>query len=314
MKKIIILIISLFIITGCTNKEAENKIKVVSTIFPGYDFARAVGSDNIDLTMLIQPGSESHTYDPTPKDIIKIQSSDIFIYVGGESEEWVSGILENISSTTKVIRLMDLVAVKEEEIIEGMEHNHDTEHDKHDHETEYDEHIWTSPNNVIKMIEEIRKTLIMIDSQNSSYYESNASIYIDKLNQIDNDIKEVINHSQLSELVFGDRFPFRYFVDEYDLGYRAAFPGCSSDVEASSKTITYLVDYIKENKIPVVLYIELSNQNIATTLAEEAKVKKLPFYSAHNLTKEEFDKGVTYVDLMNQNIVSLKEALKYEYN
>ncbi len=311
MKKIIILIISLFIIIGCTNIEDENKIKVVSTIFPGFDFARAVGSDNIDLTMLIQPGSESHTYDPTPKDIIKIQSSDIFIYVGGESEEWVSGILENISSTTKVIRLMDIVEVKEEEIIEGMEHNHDTEHD---HETEYDEHIWTSPINAIKIIEEIKQTLIMIDSQNSVYYENNASIYIDKLNQIDNDIKEVINNSQLSELVFGDRFPFRYFVDEYNLGYKAVFPGCSSDIEASSKTITYLVDYIKEHKIPVVFYIELSNQNIATTLAEETNVKKLPFYSAHNLTKEEFDKGVTYVDLMNQNIINLKEALKYEYN
>lgn len=310
MKKIYsLLLIGLLFVTGCNVKKESDQINIVSTIFPGYDFARAVGKENVNLTMLVKPGSDSHSYDPSPKDIIKIEESDLFIYVGGESEEWVDSILKNLSSKTKVIRLMDLVEVKEEEIIEGMEEETEEE-DGEEHDEEYDEHIWTSPMNAITMVSKIKDVLVNIDLDNSKYYEDNATDYIEKLNQLDIDIKKTINEGHEKTLVFADRFPFRYFVDEYNLDYKAAFPGCSHDTEASSKTITYLINYVKDNNIPVVFYIELSNQKLADTLVDETKIQKLEFQSAHNLTRNDFDKGVTYIDIMKQNILNLKEALK----
>lgn len=318
MKKIFLSILTIFLITtGCTNNKDSNKITIVSTIFPGYDFARAVGGENVDLTMLIKPGSESHAYDPTPKDIIKIQKSDIFIYVGGESEEWVNDILDEISDKTIVIRLMDLVENKVEEIVEGMEHEHDEDHneeidheEEHNHdEGEYDEHVWTSPINAIKIIKSIKNSLVKIDATNKEYYNKNADNYIVKIETIDIEIKDIVKTAKRVDLVFADRFPFRYFVDQYNLSYRAAFSGCSSDTEASARTITYLIDYIKNNNIPVVLYIELSNQKLADTLVEETKTKKMELQSAHNVTEKEFKKGITYVDIMKNNVKVLKEAL-----
>lgn len=303
----------MLIITGCVPKLESDKISVVSTVFPGYDFSRAAGKDKIDLTMLIKPGGEVHSYDPSPKDIIKIRESDLFIYVGGESESWVENILKTLNENTKVIRLMDLVEVKEEIIKEGMEdeNNHEYE-DEHNHEHEhgeYDEHVWTSPKNAIKIVEEIKQKLIVIDEENKDNYIQFADEYISELKKIDNEIKDIVNNAVRKEIVFADRFPFRYFADEYNLDYRAAFPGCSSDTEASFKTITYLVDYVKFNKIPVVFYLELSSQNLANTLVEETGAKKLEFQSAHNLTKNDFENNITYIDIMKRNIKNLKEAL-----
>lgn len=309
---IVVLLVPIFLmISGCSvNNNKSDKITIVSTNFPGYDFARAVGTDNIDLTMLLKPGSESHSYDPTPKDRIKIENSDIFIYTGGESDEWIKNILESIdTSNMKIIRMMDLVEIKEEEIVEGMqtEEEHDHEHD-HD-EKEYDEHVWTSPVNAKKIVEIIKDTLIEIDTENKEKYQNNENKYIEKLDQIDSQIKDIVSSAKRTELVFADRFPFRYFVDEYSLTYKAAFPGCSSDTEASAKTIAYLINKIKKDNIPVVFYLELSNQKIADILVEETNAKKLEFHSAHNITKKEFDSGITYVDIMNKNIINLKEAL-----
>lgn len=303
MKKIFsLIIIVLLFVTGCSfNKDSKN-ITIVTTNFPSYDFVRSIIKDsNIDLKLLLKPGIDIHDYEPSPKDIIDIKNSNMFIYVGGESDSWIDSIIDNIDSDIKVIKLMDLVSLKEEEIIEGMEDDED--------EIEYDEHIWTSISNAISIINKLKDEIISIDSTNKSLYEKNSDIYINELKNIDTKIKEVVNTSKRDTLVFGDRFPFRYFVDEYNLKYYAAFPGCSDKTEASAKTIAFLIDKIKEDNIPVILKLELSNSKIADTLSKETNTKVLTFNSAHNVSLEEFNKGITYVDIMNSNIDVLKEAL-----
>lgn len=316
MKKIVkVLILPIFIgivlfATGCeTNKKSNDKLSIVSTIFPGYDFARQIADKNADITMLLSPGMESHNYDPTPQDIIKIENADIFIYVGGESDEWVDDILDNIdTSKTKVIKMMDSVDTLEEEVVEGMQEETEEETGG-EHEEEYDEHVWTSPKNAIKLTKAISNAIIEKDAENKEQYENNTTAYVEKLESLDSDFKAIINNASRKEIIFGDRFPLRYFVEEYGLTYYAAFPGCSSDTEANASTIAFLIDKVKEDQIPVVFYIEMSNQKIAKTIAEETGAKTLEFHTAHNVTKQEFNNGITYIDIMKNNIKVLKEAL-----
>ena len=316
MKKIVkVLILPIFIgivlfATGCeTNKKSNDKLSIVSTIFPGYDFARQIADKNADITMLLSPGMESHNYDPTPQDIIKIENADIFIYVGGESDEWVDDILDNIdTSKTKVIKMMDSVDTLEEEVVEGMQEETEEETGG-EHEEEYDEHVWTSPKNAIKLTKAISNAIIEKDAENKEQYESNTTAYVEKLESLDSDFKAIINNASRKEIIFGDRFPLRYFVEEYGLTYYAAFPGCSSDTEANASTIAFLIDKVKEDQIPVVFYIEMSNQKIAKTIAEETGAKTLEFHTAHNVTKQEFNNRITYIDIMKNNIKVLKEAL-----
>ena len=245
-----------------------------------------------------------HNYEPTPQDIIKINNSKMFIYVGGDSDEWINDIIGDIdTSKTKLVKLMDLVNVVEEEHVKGMEVEDEEE------ETEYDEHVWTSPKNAITIINKIKDIIIDIDKDNQNLYENNALNYINKLNVIDNEIKNIVNNGIRKEIIIGDRFPFRYFTDEYNLSYYAAFPGCSEQTEASAKTISFLIDKVKNDNIPVVFHIELSKGNIAKTISEETGAKVLEFNSAHNISQKDFDRGVTYIDIMNNNIKALKEAL-----
>lgn len=311
MKKIftILLVFISILLVGCGRNTNKTKYNIISTSFPGYDFARAIikDVDDISVDMLLKPGSETHDFEPTPQDIIDIKNSDIFIYVGGESDEWIDDVLKDIDvSKTVVIKLMDVVDLYEEELTEGMEEEEE-EHDED--EVEYDEHIWTSPVNAVKMINNIKEEIIKIDSNNKEQYEKNANSYISELNDIDTEIRDVVNNSKRKDLVFGDRFPLRYFVEEYGLTYHAAFPGCSEQTEASAKTITYLINYVKDNKIPVVFHIELSNGKIADTIAKETGAKVLEFNAVHNISKSDFDKGLTYVDYMKKNIEVLKTAL-----
>lgn len=327
MKKIFNLLIVVAMVfatvclTGCNTKK-EDKITIVATSFPGYDFARAVTKNiaNIEVKMLLKPGSEMHDYEPTPQDIKTIKNSDMFIYVGGDSDEWIEDVIEDINvDETKIIKLMDLVDVVEEELVEGMEeHDHDHEehedhdHEEHDHEdeeVEYDEHVWTSPVNAIKIAKSLKDEIIKLDESNKESYENNTQEYVSKLENINKQIKDVVKNAKRTEVVFGDRFPLRYFVDTYNLSYYAAFPGCSEQTEASAKTISFLIEKVKEDKIPVVFHIELSNGKIANTIAKETGAKVLEFNSAHNITQSDFDAGVTYVDIMEKNISVLKEAL-----
>ncbi|MBP8031625.1 MAG: zinc ABC transporter substrate-binding protein [Acetobacterium sp.] len=328
MKKIVVLSVVLLIlalgVTGCAPntaaKNADNpgKISIVTTIFPVYDFARAVAGDQAELTMLVKPAAEVHSYDPSPADIIKIQDADVFIYIGGENDAWVSTILESMDiSDKKIIRLMDAVKPVAEETVEGMEaeaeevtaENTEKESAPAEPEIEYDEHIWTSPKNAILMVNEIAVALAKVDAQNAATYTNNAAEYNAQIQTVDDEIAGIVAASPNKLLVFGDRFPFRYLVDEFGLEYKAAFPGCSTDTEASAGTLAYLMNTIQERNIKYVYYLELSNQNIARAISEQTGAQQLQLHSAHNVTKDDFEAGVTYVSIMQQNAENLRKGL-----
>ncbi|MDO5010938.1 MAG: metal ABC transporter substrate-binding protein [Intestinibacter bartlettii] len=313
---------------GIKNKQVveknDDKLQIVVTSFPQYDFARAVAGDNADIEMLIKPGVETHSYEPTPDDIQKIQNADLFIYNGGENDEWVDGILDSIDmSKTQTLKLEDCVTLIEEDETVGLEgvethsHDHDhedgEEHEDHDHSTtdiEYDEHVWTSPLNAIKIVKNINTVLNQLDEENAEKFNENAQQYIDEIKDIDSQIRDIVKNAKRKTLVFGDRFPFKYFVEEYGLDYKAAFPGCSDEMEPSAETVSYLVNFIRKENIPVVLYVELSSQKVADTLANETGTKTMCLNSAHNLTQQDFESGVTYVSIMKENIKTLKAALQ----
>jgi zinc transport system substrate-binding protein len=464
----------------------NGKVTVVTTIFPPYDFVREIAGTNVNLIMLLPPGSESHSFEPTPQDIIKIQRSDIFIYVGGESDAWAERILSSLdTSKLKIITLMDCVEVVEEEIVEGMEpeeeHSHgdedfedadvkdrslaewtgewqstyplllngtldpvlehkaeedekqtvedfrryydtayktnaekivvgkdsityytngvpntvkynykgfkiifnnsgakrvrylfeasgnpgsapryvqfsdhlirpgeDIEHfhlyqsntsnealleewnhwptyypadftgeeivqeligHDHEEEVELDEHVWTSPRNAKLIVETISTALCEADPANAPGYRTNTAAYLEKLDTLDAEFQAVVNRGTRKTFVFGDRFPFRYFADAYGLSYFAAFRGCSTETECSAATIAFLINKVRNEKIPVVFHIELSNEKIADTICEATGAKKLLFHAAHNVSKRDFDRGITYLEIMTKNTVALKEAL-----
>lgn len=307
IKKLIIIFITLIIVSGCNiNTNNNYRLNIVTSNYISYDFARNITKDveGVNVSMLMLPGSEIHDYEPTPKDIVNIKSSDIFIYIGGESDSWVDTILESIDSKTKIIKLMDYVDLKEEELKEGMEAT-----EEENEEIEYDEHIWTSPVNAKILVETIENEIVKIDKEHEKEYTKNSKEYINEINNIHEEIKKIVSSSIRKELIFADRFPFLYFTKLYNLEYYAAFLGCAHETEASAKTISFLINKVKEDNIPVILTIELSNQNIAKTISEETGSKILSLNSAHNITKEEFENGVTYVDIMKKNIEVLKEAL-----
>jgi zinc transport system substrate-binding protein len=320
LKKVSILlavIVSVSLFTACGAKPTiadSNKISVVSTIFAPYDFAREIAGDNAEITMLLPPGSESHSYEPTPQDIIKIQECDVFIYVGGDSDEWVHEIIESIDVSDKqVITLMDCVETVPEEIVEGMQEE-DEEHGEI-FEIEYDEHVWASPRNAKLIVQKISDAMQKEDSANAAVYAENTSNYLAKLDALDKEFQTVVDSGVRKEILMGDRFPFRYFADAYGLEYYAAFVGCSTETEASAATIAFLIDKTANDNLPVVFHIELSNEKIANTVAEGAAektgkaVKVLLLHACHNVTKAELEGGATYLSLMEQNVTNLKEAL-----
>jgi zinc transport system substrate-binding protein len=289
-------------------QRVDGKINVVATIFPPYDFVRAIAGDKVSLTMLLPPGAESHSFEPTPQDIIKVQNCDIFIYVGGESDAWVEEILDSMdTSRMEIVTLMDCVEVVEEEIVEGMQE--EEEEEDPGHESEYDEHVWTSPGNAKLIVQKIAGVLKQKDSPNAAEYERNTADYLAKLTELDNSFQKVIDGAKRKTFIFGDRFPFRYFADAYGLSYFAAFPGCSTETEASAATIAFLINKVRNEGIPVVFYIELSNEKIADVICEETGAKKLLLHAVHNVAKRDFDRGANYYDLMSQNVKNLQEAL-----
>lgn len=290
------------ILCGCTAEPEQthdkSKLQIVCTSFPAYDFAREIAADRAELTLLIKPGSEVHSYEPTPKDMIRIQESDLFICNGGESEQWAKTL---ITPELNTIYMMDCVDTVEESA--------DGIYNAEDGEPELDEHVWTSPLNAIKISEEICNALCKLDTANAEAYKTNLTAYKSQLMSLDREFRQVIKNSGKHTLVFADRFPMRYFALEYGLDCYAAFPGCSSETEPSAKTVAYLIDRVREDKIPAVLYMEFSNQKMADVICEDTGCKKLPFYSAHSVSAEQFRQGVSYLDLMRINLNSLKEAL-----
>lgn len=303
MKRLIAALLCLcLILCGCTAQPEkphdETKLQIVCTSFPAYDFAREIAGDRAELTLLIKPGSEVHSYEPTPKDMIRIQESDLFICNGGESEQWAKTL---VTPELNTIYMMDCVDTVEESA--------DGIYNAEDGEPELDEHVWTSPLNAIKISEEICNALCKLDTNNAEEYKMNFAAYKAQLMALDREFRQVIKNSGKHTLVFADRFPMRYFALEYGLDCYAAFPGCSSETEPSAKTVAYLIDRVREDKIPAVLYMEFSNQKMADVICEDTGCKKLPFYSAHSVSAEQFEQGVSYLDLMRINLNSLKEAL-----
>lgn len=305
----LVMTLSMFAIAGCNNETAgkdNGKINIVATIFPQYDFAREIVGDKANIDLLIPPGGESHSYEPTPKDIIAVENADVFLYIGGENDHWVDKILTSVNSDNmEIVKLIDSV----ETVCINSDSSHNHNDSEHSHSHSVDEHIWTSPLNAIKMVDTIRDSICKADPENKDYYVSNATKYKNSLKELDNSFKNVVKNSKRQELIFGDRFPLIYFTNEYGLSYISAFPGCSAETEPSASTLATLTSKIKEEKLPVILKIELSNSTVADTIAEETGANVMTFYSCHNLSKEQFENGESYLSMMTENINTLKTAL-----
>ena len=365
----------------------DTRLNVVTTLFPYYDFLRQIAGDSIRLTMVVPAGMDSHSFEPTPADMITIQNADLLVCNGGTMEQWLSQVLDSFGEGTgpkRVVTMMDCVDVVQEEIVEGMEdgeahdhghthvhadgtvhagdHDHESEdhahseeehepedhvyseeeHDTEEHihseeehdmedvavhdedhaqeyldeddghgvEIEYDEHIWTSPVNAKKLAGVLAEVLAQEDPAHAASYAENCASYQDKLTELDAEFREVVSHAKRRLVVFGDKFPLRYFFDEYGLEYRAAFSGCSTDTEPSAKTIAYLIDKVREEQIPAVYYLELSSHRTAEIIQEETGAVPLLLHSCHNVTRKQFDEGVTYLQLMRQNVENLRYGLE----
>lgn len=291
-------------LSGCSkNNQKDGKLQIITTIFPAYDFARNIAGDKADVSLLLSPGTDPHSFEPTPKDMAKIESCNLFIYNGGESENWIENIIKSSNHSFYSIKMFDNVGslLKEDE----NEHTHAHTGDK----VEYDEHIWTSPVICIDICKAIKDQLCKLDSTNSTIYENNFKNYSNQLKKLDRQFRNTTTNGKRNEIIFGDRFPFKYLAKEYNLTYYAAFPGCSSQTEPSATTMAKLINKTKNEHIPVVFYIEMSNHAVADTIAKSTGAKTLLFHSCHNLSKDEIAKGANYISLMYKNLDNLKIAL-----
>lgn len=299
-----------------TTEDSGKKLKIVTTIFPEYYWTRAVLGDreaDVDLTMLLDNGTDLHSFQPAVKDIMKVSSCDLLIYVGGESDQWIEDALESAQNKDmKTINLMEVLGdtIKEEETVEGMQesdHGHEDEDEK-----EYDEHVWTSLRNASVICGIIAETLEEMDPENKDVYASNAATYQEKLSDLDTEYQNTVDSAKQNTLLFADRFAFRYLVDDYGLNYYAAFSGCSAESEASFKTVTFLADKLDELGLKTVLTIEKSDDRIAQTVIENTETKDqkiLELNSMQSITSDEIADGVTYLSVMEDNLNVLKEAL-----
>lgn len=303
LKRIGLLILSLLLMTGCTTPTKEQSFNIVVTNFPCYDFVRAITKNDPDISikMLIKPGMDSHSYEPTPQDMVAIKESDLFFYVGGESDDWVGSLLADMNPK-RIVKMLDLVSnLKLEEHVEGMEE------EKHE---EHDEHVWTSPKNTMEIVEGLNKRMCALDKNHASKFNKNTENYIEQIASVDYSFKQVVKNAKRKDIVVGDRFPLLYFAKEYGLTYSAAFPGCSEQTEPSAATISYLIDKVKKDHNPAIFKIELSNGQIARTISEETGTKVLTIQSMHNVSAEDFNNGETYVSIMRKNVKAVKEALQ----
>lgn len=310
-------------LAGCTNQAemptvqaesaADEKIRIVTTIFPEYDWVREIlgdKGDSAEITMLLDNGVDLHSYQPTADDIIKLSDCDLFVYVGGESDGWVEGALKSAANKDrKVINLLEILgdSVKEEETVEGMQE------EEEDHgEKEYDEHVWLSLKNAKTLVGAISAALQELDPDNKDTYAANADAYGQKLSALDAQYQKAVSAGTYKTLLFGDRFPFRYLVDDYGLSYYAAFVGCSAESEASFETVSFLARKVDEGKLPCVLTIEGKNHKIAETIVQNTAGKNqkiLTMDSMQSTTSQDVANGTTYLSLMAKNLDVLKEAL-----
>lgn len=309
-KLISLVLCALFIVLSLAScapaSEDDGKIKVVTTNFAVYDFARAVCGDDASVMMLLTPGSESHDFEATLEDVAKIADADIFVYVGGESEAWVEGVFDSIGSAADSItkiRAMDVVELCE------ADHDHEDGED-HDHENgEADEHVWTSIPNAIALIEKIADETSRLLPESADDIFARCLSYTDELRSIDREMMELVDSAEMKTIVVADRFPFVYMAEHLGLDYVAAFDGCTSDTEPSLSVINALVGEIKEHGIDTIFVIEFSDRKTAQVIADETGAEILELSSAHNVTKAEFESGITYADIMRRNMAALESAL-----
>ena len=320
MKKILPILLCLLLLTSCaapSETADEGKMSVVCTLFPYYDFARQIARDRADVTLLLSPGREAHSFEPTPRDALTIADADVFVYNGGEGETWVDDLLgaagENIGA---IACMMDFVDAHEEEIVEGMqvrehghEHDHDHEHDEDSDEIEYDEHIWTSPENAVILCRAVCEAMCAQDGANADFYRANCKDYCAQLTVLDDEFRALRSEAKRDLLVFADRFPMLYFCESYDLRYRAAFHGCSTDTEPSLYTLKYLIDKVNDEHIPVVCTVDLSSQKIAEAVSESTGAEIVTLWSLQTVSRADFDAGETYVSLMTRNLETLRKGL-----
>ena len=334
MKKALSVLLALALMTTALFSGAalaENKkLSIVTTIFPIYDWARQIvsGNDSVEITLLLNNGTDLHSYQPAAQDILKISTADLFIYVGGESDEWVEDVLAAAMNPDLVaINLVEAMgdAIKAEEIVEGMEHEHEHEHEheeeeeehehehEHDHEEEEtDEHVWLSLRNADALCKVIAEAMSRIDPAGSGQYQANLADYSARLTALDKAYAEMVEAAQYKTVLFGDRFPFRYLVDDYGLTYFAAFSGCSAESEASFQTIVFLARKVDELGLPAVLTIEhpktrIAETVVAATQAKDAKI--LSMDSMQSVTSQDVQSGLTYLSVMENNLTVLREAL-----
>jgi zinc transport system substrate-binding protein len=322
MKKLIALVLSALVLTsllvGCGSTESKKAdVKVVTTIFPLYDWVREVAKDDADinLDLLLDNGVDLHSYQPSAKDIVTISDCDVFIYVGGESDKWVDDTLKQANNKDMIVLdLMDILGdkAKEEELKEGMQGEAEEGGKEHKEETEYDEHVWLSLKNSSLFVDKIAEALGKIDTQHASDFTANAADYKSKLNELDKQVQDAVDKASVKTLLFGDRFPFRYLTDDYKLDYYAAFVGCSAETEASFETITFLSGKVDELNLKAIMQIETSDGSIAKTVRDNTKTKDqtiLTLDSMQSVTTERVQNGETYLSIMTSNLDILKEAL-----
>ena len=296
MKKIFICLLCVVMLCGCCKISPQNhneKLTIVTTIFPLYDFARQICGDKAEIKMLIKPGSEVHSYDPLPSDMASIYNSDLFLYIGGESDNWVENLLDD--NDVNALALIDCIG-------HNAQHHHG-----HDHA---DEHIWTSPENAVLMIEKIYEDIIKVDDKNEDYYKKNCDEYIKKINTASQKIESTVSEYKNPFILVADRFPFVYLTKHYGIDYEAAFDGCAVSTDISMKTMSRLTKTIKSKGVKTVFVTELSNQNIANALKEELGVEIVELHSAHNVSGDDFNGGISYVDIMYRNGKALERGLQ----
>ena len=312
MKKILSILICavlcMAVMCSCGDSgTSPDGLKIVCTAFPQYDYVRNILGTDEDVTLLLDDGADLHSYEPTATDIIEIGSADLFIYIGGTSDEWVEGALKSANSETlKTIALMDIVETYDVDYVAGMEkehsHNHEGEHEK-------DEHIWLSLRNSAEITQVLSDMICEIDSANAEKYKANAENYISALNELDGEYKSAVESASRNVLLFADRFPFRYLVEDYNLEYHAAFSGCSSESEASFQTMAFLIDKTKELNLPVVITIEGSDGSIAEMICKETGAKTVTLDSCQSVSSDDIENGTSYINIMKNNLEILREAL-----
>ncbi len=283
-------------------EKGKGKISVVCTLFPQYDFVREIVGDRADVTLLLTPGTDSHSYDPSPADMVKINESDLFIYTGDTMEAWAANIIGSLSETVSVLSLPNPVKLEE------ASHEYSS-HIEEDHDHSADPHIWTSPVNAMHIAQEICSKLCEIDSENADYYKTNEESYLKSLESLDKEIKEITASAKNKTIVMCDRFAMLYFCQEYGLDYIAALDACTSNTEPSPAVIVEITKAVTQEKIPAVFCAELSNRKVADAVSKQTGAAVLVLHSCHNLSSEDFNAGETYLSLMQKNAENLKIAL-----